>query len=642
MCKRRARLWWVTAFVMACGGRSTAPPSAAIAPVASRDADTSLGGPLADGGISGASAPSCEGVADRVVARAFPLSEAVDRCKPSDIVLAVLRATVHPSHDGFVAEDGHGEGIVRDSDRDFPPPAHVSWRGTCLARLHETLAASDRVPPVSCLEEATIREQEQPQPAEETRAAFLSQNASVAERWATCRKRGQPEACLDNLLPLSGAGRKQEDHTAAWIAARDAPPEPAKEAHCRLGFADAAMGFLVFRCEGTLVDAACGQHRWSASFGGLVADPKIGASWRPRLEVPGWVSSSASPWAICAPDGKSLAVVAPTGPKASARCVDSARRALDIGRSAFAQARVEALEACARDRDPDEGPATEDDSPGLEEAVLAPESRALVHRVLARQRVLFGSLRLPPLCRSEGAGCVAGTDPNEAILGRIVARGCGAQVWAVQELSHGGMSDALWADAWADAEGRPLTRVPAGAPIHRPSAVLDWYDYAPAFAIGNTFRAGYVFHNAGQVGPGVQREADVIAEACWDRDSSAWDLCAAYAAGGRPTGNYEPADWNNVAKQVSADWPRASRRLARWQRELGSGLRLDPRNGEERRQICEPLLIDACTGDIAEVCALLTIDRAVRCDGQRLPGERCERFRFARLPMESALAKPSR
>jgi hypothetical protein len=642
---------------MACGGRSAAAPPAAIAPVAaatapvaSLRADASLAGAPADGGTSEASQSSCDGVADQVVARALPLSEAVDRCTPSDIMFAVLRSTVHAGHGGFVAEDGHGEGTVRNPDFDTLPPAHVRWRGTCLARLDETLAPSDRVPPPSCLEEATIREQEEAEPAEEVRAEFLSENASVTERWAACRKRGQAEGCLDKLLPLSGAGPKQESHTAAWLAARDAPPEPAREAHCRLGFADAAMGVLVFRCEGTLVGAVCANDGWSPTFRDLGSDPRVGAVWHPLREVPELVSSSASPLAMCAPDGKSLAMAALVGPKASVRCVDSARRALKIGRSAFARARVEALEACGRDRDPDQEPAGADAWPGLEDAELAPESRALVHRVLARQRALFGSLRVPPLCRAEGAGCVAGTDANEDIVGRIVSSGCGVQVWAVGELSFGGLGDGYWVDA----EGRPLTRVPAGAPFHRPGAggprrhahaewlgVLQDAD-APAFAIGNTFRAGYVLRNAGQYGPKTQCEADVIAQACKARDLSALDACFAYAAGGRSPWSDDTAAWSRVAKLIAADWPGASRRLARWQRELDIGLRLDPMNGEEHRQTCEPLLIDPCTGDIAEVCAVLAIDQGLRCDGKRLPDGRCERYRFARLPLEAALARPTR
>ena len=633
---RVAWLSWTGALGAACGVRAAAPPSAVIAPAGSSCADASPAASVAEGGATEASAQSCDAIADQVIARKVPLSDA-DRCRPSDIALAVLRADAHATHIGFVAKDGHGEGVVKDPAFDFLPSAHVSWRGTCLARFDETLAASDRVPPASCLEEATIRWQEEPDPLEETRAAFLGQNPSIVERWAACCKRGHAEACLDRLLPLSGAGSLEASLDAAWVAVRDAPPEPAREARCHLGFADEASGLLVFRCEGALVDTFCGAEPQATVFRYPGKEPgSAGDVWHARREAPGWVSSSAEPWEICGPDRRTLAVVAPTGPRASARCVEGARRALVAGGSAFAQRRVEALEACARDQDPDEGPAIEDGSPVLEDEALAPESRALVHRVLARQRELFGSLRLPPPCRAVGAGCVAGTEPD--LLGRNLAKGCGAQVWAVTEQSSSGLSDGLWGTP----EGSVLTRVTAGAPFHRPDASMTWHDrYAPAFAIGNTFRAGDVFRKSGDLRRGrPRRERDVIADACKARDPSSWDECDAYAAGGSPAWQSDPAARKRVVEQVNADWPRASRRLARWQRELDRGLRLDPMNGEERRQICEPLLVDACTGDIAEVCAVLDIDDGGLCDGRRLPDGRCEGFRFARLPIEAAVAKP--
>ena len=88
---------------------------------------------------------------------------------------------------------------------------------------------------------------------------------------------------------------------------------------------------------------------------------------------------------------------------------------------------------------------------------------------------------------------------------------------------------------------------------------------------------------------------------------------------------------------VGAEWPRASRRLARWQRELARGLRLSGCSGEETRQTCTPLLVDPCTGDVGEVCLRLSKDE-LRCQGRRLPDGRCELYRFARLPLSPRAA----
>jgi hypothetical protein len=87
-----------------------------------------------------------------------------------------------------------------------------------------------------------------------------------------------------------------------------------------------------------------------------------------------------------------------------------------------------------------------------------------------------------------------------------------------------------------------------------------------------------------------------------------------------------------VQALVTREWPRASVRLARWQRELASGARLNARDGEERRQTCTPLFMDACTGDFGEVCAGLERDE-LSCDGERLPDGRCRRYHFVRLPL---------
>lgn len=102
--------------------------------------------------------------------------------------------------------------------------------------------------------------------------------------------------------------------------------------------------------------------------------------------------------------------------------------------------------------------------------------------------------------------------------------------------------------------------------------------------------------------------------------------------------NPQPAgDENRVAALIANDWPRASRRMARWHLELASGARLSKPAGETLRQDCTRLLIDACTGDLGEVCTRLGADNP-SCDGELLPDGRCRQYHFVRLPLLPAPA----
>ena len=91
-------------------------------------------------------------------------------------------------------------------------------------------------------------------------------------------------------------------------------------------------------------------------------------------------------------------------------------------------------------------------------------------------------------------------------------------------------------------------------------------------------------------------------------------------------------DQDRVASLIASDWPRASRRLARWQLELASGARLSRAAGEDVRQVCRRLLLDACTGDLAEVCTNPKADDQ-SCDGELLPDGGCRQYHFVRLPL---------
>ncbi len=158
---------------------------------------------------------------------------------------------------------------------------------------------------------------------------------------------------------------------------------------------------------------------------------------------------------------------------------------------------------------------------------------------------------------------------------RRIAEGCGFDVFSVAVPAH--MIDG---DDWRDYRGHPLMRVKAGRHLPAVGGGVDWEAGAPWFAIGNTLRQGS----------------------------------------------------RRVRHTIQKDWLESFRRLDDHQQALDKGLALDRGRGETRRQSCQPLLVDACTGDIAEVCAVTPEDREPPCPGVRLSDGRCEIIRFARLP----------
>jgi hypothetical protein len=131
-------------------------------------------------------------------------------------------------------------------------------------------------------------------------------------------------------------------------------------------------------------------------------------------------------------------------------------------------------------------------------------------------------------------------------------------------------------------------------------------------------------------------EAELIQEDCVAQGGSP-PLCAAFATGGRSIQKVgaSAAERARVEALLRTDWPRSSSRLQRWQRELADGTRLAASSGEQNREICARLLIDACTGDLGEVCTSNRRDAdGPVCDGELLPDGRCRRYRFARLPLQ--------
>ena len=554
---------------------------------------------------AGAPAPNlvCAPLAERVVSGAAPLGDLVKRCKNEDVARAALAATVKPDRHGFTTAQRSGGGIAAADLSPWPdfPPARLTWKGRCLARLEETMPPATPVVPLACLDGAILTEQTIEQ-VEDQRADYLKKTPAILARWNACAARRPAERCLDELLPLSGPVAHLDRDVAAWIASRDAPSDddPGRQARCALVLADADAGLLAFRCEGSLVDIHC-------------------ESW---ANVTFKYADGREQQTTCAGDRKALVVVANVGPAPPPACLATARAALRAARARFPVARVAALRACAPDLDKPHGSdeASSDEEPE-EHDHLPPAARLLIHRVLARQQALFGPLRVPPLCEKLGGAC---TEPEDGGLARPLAEGCGTKVWGVQPDGVGGLSDG----SWGGGDDRRLLRLPA-ASLPRQPAFRE-----TDVTIGRSVRSGNVFANGERYGEPIYNASDVIYDSCVAGKADP-DLCRAYSSGGSPDRDVDAEEkgaWRKVAAVVAAAWPRASRRLVRWQRELARGVRLDPTEVELESWDCTPLLLDACTGDLAEVCTGLSRDDA-SCEDGRLPDGRCRQYRFTRLPL---------
>jgi hypothetical protein len=495
---------------------------------------------------------------------------------------ATVPARTAPRSTEFVTGRRRGTTVVSTPDGDS---IRVSWQGTCLARIEESLPGSGGAPPPECLQNAEVSEQLLPPDLSDLRAEHLFDDPAALRQWRFCLKQTPAETCLDRLLPLTGGASRGDRGGARWTKARDHARRRVgivRRARCRLALVDRDDGTVTFRCRGTLIDAACSGDG-SVTFNG-------GSDG-------------------CA-DGQ-MAVVGHVDDAPSDACLQSARTALRVPLDSFAAARAAALAACA--------------PPGpLDDQELDPAPRALVHRVLARQEALLGAVALPPRCPAQDGACVAVGAPY---LARVVARGCGNQVWALQMMGNvGTIGNGHWGGYLDD---RQLVRLPSAAKPREPEG-------SPVY-IEDSLSWGDLFHGYQMDPDPTHTEADLIDEACAARQGNPV-LCSAYARGtlaSRETIAPSRDDWNRVEALIAHDWPRASRRLARWQRDLASGARLDASDGEEQRQTCTRLLIDACTGDLGEVCTLREEDGddAQPCDGELLPDGRCRQYHFTRLPL---------
>jgi hypothetical protein len=530
-------------------------------------------------------APPCDdALVKRVAAGAAPLGELWTRhCADVDKARAILTARTQPSLTGFVTAQRRATAVAPSEFADGSS-TRVSWQGTCVASVDETLPPSNGFVPTECLSDAEVSEQKLPTELNDVRAEFLLNDPAALRRWRSCQAQTPAETCLERLLPSTGGELDRDPGRGRWIAARNRARKNAsvvRRATCRLVLVDRGTGMLGFRCQGTLIDVACRGDDGGATFTG------------------------ASAW--CA--GGTLATVGRVSPAPPEPCLESARTALRVPADRFASARADALAACAPSK------RTKVGAEPVGEQKLDRGSREMIHRLLARQEALFGPIALPP----NGA--------------HLVARGCGNQIWAIQDTNRPGtMGDGGWggyAHDWF------LVRLPAAAAAREPDGSYESMVY-----FDNTeLRGNLLEHSPGSDRKEPPAEADLVEEACVAKHGEPI-YCSAYAWGYDPSrlvNALSEDDQKRVAALVASDWPRASRRLARWQVELHSGVRLDTSGGVEVRRTCTRLLLDACTGDLGEVCTEWEADDP-SCDGDLLPDGRCRQYDFVRLPLLPAQA----
>lgn len=571
----------------------------------------------------------CHALMQSVADGAEPLSTLMDsKCPRRATTWAVLNAKTSPDSSRLVRTTRSGDAVVPD---DFMPSRRITWQGECLAHLEEAVPSrAQPQPPSACLDNAVIRERDHRAPLtrENARAGFLlaKESGALQGAWRECwtRKTNIAEGCLEALLPLEQRVplHRDEDEEVArlqqrWLEVRpseeDAPAHNDFEARCRLALYDATTGALAFRCSGSLAEALC-----NATF---------------------TVSLETDRGRACAPDRREVVILASLGTAPPETCRRAVREAMGAPKRTFAQARRRAFDACWQDEAPD------DHGPGLEgtasyetkwrdEHSVPPSTRTLLQGLLARQESLFGTLKLPPACERGRKGCVVmetdvlGGDE----IGRVVAKGCGHAVWAVNALDDGA---AFGGGSWMKWDGSWLTRLGEGERLREP----DESDFnlarvtpsRPPFAIRNTLRQGNIFRS--HRGPGTPQthdsvgrryrtlEAELIEATCTEAGFE-HDLCTRYARGGElgPIRGTRGEPIQRMRAHVDREWPRASRRLRQWQKDLANGTRLDALSGESVRETCHPVLIDACTGDVAERCTAA---------GRDAPDDT---WRFGRLP----------
>jgi len=196
--------------------------------------------------------PSCARLVSEVKAGRPGITELIHSCLLSDLLAAVEGTTVAPNLDAFTVASGRsGKFKCAADDPLCDVEASLSWEGSCVGHLPETVANDGAFPPESCLVNTVVRETEhRPTSADlaDEKLMPLSLNPELERTFWTCTKKKSGHACFTEILgPPSQVNE---------------PTPTICEMHCLPKLADAQT--LVFACSGSLARRMCD------SYGGLL------------------------------------------------------------------------------------------------------------------------------------------------------------------------------------------------------------------------------------------------------------------------------------------------------------------------------------------------------------------------------------
>lgn len=553
------------------------------------------------------------------------ITELLASCEASHLLAAVEGATVPPDLSSFALATGRSGKFNCTADDPFcGVEATLTWKGSCIGHLPETIANDGGFPPESCLVNAVVRETEHGQTSADMandRLNPLARDRELEQAFWECTKKKTGHECLTKIVgPPSQA---------------DSSVPAMHEMHCVPKVADAQS--LVLMCSGSLAQRMCD------SYGGLL-DRRS-----PSSSLDGSAGSGFE-YAVCSHDHE-LIIPLNLEQKPSTECVAAARAALHVDRIRFVLARRQAFAACATELGPQV--VTDPKWEGVDGTFenLPDANQRLLSGVLKRQHQLFGSLQLPARCYGPSAVCrkvwgieqfpVQNADEEPNSVGRIVARGCGNTIWTVEYMGGGTVGDG----SWSDSLGHTLARVPSGTPPFdlTSGSLGDWWIIN---GIGNSYRGGNLFH-APKPGLVSQRMPDGkmrsytpigfpwLAENLCIKRGIAWEACSAVAKGSSalPASESEARQEKRARSAIMRDWPQDFLRIKRLRADVLSGRVMEKSQGESTRRQCQPILIDPCSGDLGEVCQH-TLAGPSPCSGRSLPDDRCEVYRYVRLPLQ--------
>jgi hypothetical protein len=497
-----------------------------------------------------------------------------------------------------------------DCDRTDPLcdiDGQLSWRGKCVGYYSEAISKPDGIPPSDCLVDTFLEQTERGDNDSRPNDLLFSgwRKEEIAEFWQ-CTKNTEAWVCLSSQRSNATARRT------------------VRNMYCEIALADRQS--LAVVCAGSLARHMCSEY--NAVF--LRQKKVMVTTWRTPESDPGFVG-------ICAPDGRMIVPVV-LGEQPNRQCVRAVRDALASSRQQFPRLRREALRLCANRRF---GPSIVSDpnwiGPRIEFDDLPSSTRMLITRILERQLHLFGTTRLPEKCEQVGGACVripyADDTHMPPFAGRPINKDCGVQTWTLNELGEKFNGDGLWSGG----SGQRIIRIPTGSPPVALGAVHSSDPSQPWNSLENTYVEGDLGNapdnwSSNRPGSNDHSLLSVASRICVQRGGDV-QLCREWITGTwRASADSENESWRRVGEIVAREFPDLYRWSMRRRSALERGEILDENMGQSIGRKCQALLIDACTGDLAEVCQE-AMPAPVPCPGRLLSDKRCEILYYKWVPL---------